>query len=89
VTKEQILNLRKTLRLTQVQFGQLFGAHAITVGRWESGEYQPNSHQIMLMENFKKSAQDKEVQDTLLDVLVGVGIVAALFLLLKAATKGK
>jgi DNA-binding transcriptional regulator YiaG len=89
VTREQILELRKKLGLTQAQFGKLFGAHPITVVRWESGEYQPNTHQIMLMENFEKSAQDKEVQKTLAGILIGAGVAAALFLLLKAAMKSK
>ena len=87
--KEEIADLRKKLGLTQAQFGQLFGAHPITITRWESGEYEPNAHQTMLLENFKKSAQDKEVQKTLVAILVGVGVAAALLLLLKAALKGK
>ena len=89
MTKEQIFKLRTALGLTQAQFGQLFGAHPITVGRWESGDYVPNAHQLMLMENFQKSARDKEVQEGLEKVLIGVGVAAALLLLLKAASKGK
>lgn len=89
MTKEEIFKLRSALGLTQAQFGQLFGAHPITVGRWESGEYQPNAHQLMLLENFQKSARDKEVREGLEQVLIGVGVAAALYLLLKAATKGK
>ena len=89
MTKEEILGLRKKLGLTQDQFGKLFGAHPITVVRWESGEYEPNSHQIMLMDNFKKSAKNKAVQDDLVKTLAVLGVAAALFLLLKAAMKGK
>ena len=81
--------MRKTLGLTQAQFGQLFGAHPVTVVRWESGEYRPNAHQLMLMENFENAARDREVQETIKNVLIGIGVVAALVLLLKAATKGK
>ena len=80
-----VKNLREDLHLNQAQFGQLFGVHPMTVSKWERGVLAPNDYQQSLMQEFKKSAQDKEVKDTLTGVLIGAGIAAAIFLLLKAA----
>lgn len=90
MTSTEIKSLRESLSLTQAQFGQLFGVHPITVMRWEKSEdNQPSDYQLALMDSFKKAAEDDEVKKTIGKVLIGVGIAAALFLLLKAALKGK
>lgn len=83
----EISILRRKLNLTQPEFGQLFGVHPMTVSKWERGLLPPNSYQQALMEEFEKSAKQKEVTATLGKVLVGAGIAAALYLLLKNSQK--
>ena len=81
----EIQSLRKRLRLNQPEFAQLFGVHPMTVSRWERGKLPPNAYQGALMTAFGEAARANEVGDTLKGVLVGVGIAAALFLLLSNA----
>ena len=42
---EDIATLRKTLKLTQVKFGELFGVTARKVSEWEHGKSQPTAEQ--------------------------------------------
>lgn len=84
---DQIKSLRAQLGLKQPEFGQLFGVHPITVSKWERGILEPNIYQQSLMDEFKKAAKSKEVKATLGKVLIGAGIAAALFLLLRSARK--
>ena len=81
----EIKTLRKRLNLSQAQFAQLFGIHSITIIRWESGDAVPTDYQNVLMERFEKTAENKEVRETIGKVLIGTGIVAALLLLLGTA----
>ncbi len=82
-----ISDLRRSLGLGQNEFGQLLGVHGMTVSRWERGEYPPSTHQVVLMDAFRKAAREREARETVGKVLVGAGIIAALLLLLKAAQK--
>ena len=75
--------LRKNLNLSQAQFGNLFGVHAMTVSKWERGVLIPTDYQKALMAEFIKASKEKEVRDTVGTVLIGAGIAAALYLLLK------
>lgn len=84
---ETVQNVRKRLNLTQAQFGQLFGIHPMTVSKWERGELSPSDYQKALMMEFAKAAKEKQVRNTLAGVLIGMGIAAALLLLLNAAKK--
>ena len=79
----KIAALRKKLGLSQSQFGNLFDVHPMTVSKWEREILQPSDYQLVLMSEFEKAAQVDEVKDTLSKVLIGAGIAAALFLLLK------
>ena len=83
MTKDSIADLRKRLGLNQMEFGNLFGVHPMTVSKWERGTLSPNHYQLALMQDFEQSAKSKEVRDTVGAVLVGAGIAAALYLLLK------
>ena len=38
----EIRHLRRTLGMTQVQFGAMFNRNAATIFRWENGIYQPD-----------------------------------------------
>ena len=83
MNQEAIADLRKRLGLNQMEFGNLFGVHPMTVSKWERGTLSPNNYQLALMQEFAKAARSKEVRDTIGAVLVGAGIAAALYLLLK------
>ncbi len=50
--KESLRNLRKRLRLSQAELGQLVGVHAMTVSKWERGVLEPNPYQLALLERF-------------------------------------
>ena len=82
----EILQLRTDLGLSQVQFGQLFGVHFMTVSKWERGVLVPNTYQLALMDQFRKTATAKKVeaQEQLGKILVGAGLIAALAWLLTA-----
>ncbi len=78
-----ICKLRHDLGLNQDKFGQLFGIHSMTVSKWERGILTPTPYQIAMMEAFKKAAKKKEIKNTLKNILVAAGVVAAVYLLLK------
>ena len=78
-----ITQLRKKLGLSQAQFGNLFGVHPMTVSKWERDILSPTDYQLALMMDFEKAAKKKVVKETIGAVLIGAGIAAALYLLLK------
>jgi putative transcriptional regulator len=73
--------------LSQVQFGQLLNAHFMTVSKWERGLIRPGAYQLALMDQFRKTADEKKAQEfeELKKLLVGAGIAAALAWLLATA----
>ncbi|MDH6170784.1 putative transcriptional regulator [Variovorax boronicumulans] len=79
-----ITSLRRALGLSQVEFGQLFGVHAMTVSKWERGLLSPTAYQLALMDQFQRTADQKkeQAQEQLKQLLVGAGVVAALVWLL-------
>lgn len=83
----QIRQVRERLGLSQPEFGQLVGAHWVTVSRWERDELVPTPYQAGLIQRFGEAAQDgkKKLGDQVKTTIVALGAVAALFLLLKAA----
>ncbi len=86
----RIRRLRRALRLNQAEFGQLLGAHAVTVSRWETpgSGYGPSAYQCALMQDFEKAAGARDMDQTLKNLLVGAGIATAIYFLLKAARGG-
>lgn len=54
MTPEKIKEIRKSLNMTQSQFGKLIGLEGdnidVTVRRWEAGDRQPSSVVIRLLE---------------------------------------
>jgi transcriptional regulator with XRE-family HTH domain len=84
-TAAAIADLRRRLHLSQALFGQLFGVHPMTVSKWERGQLTPNAYQIAMMDQYRLAAKQKAVPLQLEHVLLGAGIAAAIFLLLKAA----
>jgi transcriptional regulator with XRE-family HTH domain len=79
--------LRKELRLNQVEFAQLAGVHPITVSKWERKEAEPTAYQNVLFAQFLEGSRDKEVRETLKNVLIGAGIALAIALLLRHLLK--
>lgn len=87
---QRIKQLRKALKLTQVEFGQLLGAHSVTVSRWETAGSgaAPSAYQLALMQDFERAAHEQALDRTVKDLLVGAGLAAAIYFLLKAARGG-
>jgi putative transcriptional regulator len=87
-----IAKLRHELGLSQAQFAQLFGVHQMTVSKWERGRpplATPTPYQTALMNAFGVAARgsEAEVQQQLKNILIGAGVVAAIFFLLSLAKK--
>ena len=87
----RIRSIRDRLGLSQPEFGQLVGAHWVTVSRWERDELTPSPYQMGLIERFGEAAREgkKQLGDSVKAAIVTVGVVAALFLLLRAAFEEK
>ena len=83
-TDNPALRTRTALGLTQAEFAQLLGVHAMTVSKWERGDASPTPYQLNLFEQFIEGAkQDSEVKRTIKAVLIGFGVAVALALLLR------
>jgi transcriptional regulator with XRE-family HTH domain len=89
VTGSEIAEVRKSLGLSQVEFAQLFDAHHMTVSKWERGVLSPSPYQVALMHEFHKAAEAEraKVQQEVKNLLVGAGVIAAIFWLLTTAKK--
>ena len=84
MTSDEIVRLRRDLNLSQVEFAQLFGAHFMTVSKWENGHSVPSAYQDALMRQFQATARAKKAMaaEEVKKLLVGAGVVAALAWLL-------
>lgn len=86
IEPDEITGLRKSLKLTQQEFAQLFGVHQMTASKWERGELKPTGYQLALMTDFIQAVKnDSNVASLLSAMLVGSGITNALFMLLHRA----
>ncbi len=84
----EIQAIREKLRLTQAQFGQLLGVHSMTVSKWERGIAHPTAYQKALIQQFGVAAEKKKIQNQdISGLLVGLGIIAVLYLLLKESQR--
>jgi DNA-binding transcriptional regulator YiaG len=83
----EIRKMRVKLGLNQVEFAQLAGVHPITVSKWERNESVPTAYQNALFDQFREAARDKQVRETLKNILIGAGVALALAILLKHLTK--
>ncbi len=83
----RVREIRDRLGLSQAQFGQLLGSHWVTVSKWENGHVPLNPYQAGLIDRFGTAAEQGETDlgDAVKAALVTVGVVAAVYLLLKAA----
>jgi transcriptional regulator with XRE-family HTH domain len=84
-----IVQLRKDMGLSQADFARLFDAHFMTVSKWERGVSSPSAYQQGLMHQFRMAANTKkeQIQEQLQNLLIGAGVIAALFWLLSVAAK--
>ena len=53
MTKEEIIEIRKSLRLTQQAFAALLGTTVVSVSRWENGRTTPSRLYIREIRNLK------------------------------------
>ena len=49
LSKEEIVKLRKKLKVSQAAFAVLLNISTKTVQKWEQGEYQPNGSSLKLL----------------------------------------
>jgi DNA-binding transcriptional regulator YiaG len=82
--RQKIANLRKSLKLSQTEFGQLVGAHAMTISKWERGLLSPTAYQAALMEKFAVAAESRssDASVSVKRLLASSGAPAALVWLL-------
>lgn len=88
-TGARIRQVRERLGLSQPEFGQLVGAHWVTVSRWERDEVTPPPYQQGLVEKFGEAAGrgNPDLGEAVKAAIVTVGVIAAVFMLLQAAFK--
>ena len=86
MTPSEIRQLRNALHMTQAQFAQLLGVHSLTVSKWERGLLEPSPYHVALMRSFLKATQrSPDVGTFVAGLLIGAGVGAALYHLLRAA----
>ena len=56
ITAENIATLRKTMELTQVKFGELFGVTARKVSEWEHGKTMPAEYHVSILNELSKQS---------------------------------
>jgi len=77
-------NLRKSLELSQADFGKLLGVHEQTVSKWERNVLSPDPYRSILLEAASVSVRYDSTLGVKLKILLKYGEVAnAIFLLLK------
>jgi putative transcriptional regulator len=86
IEPSDITKLRRDLKLTQLEFAQLFGVHHMTASKWERGELKPSGYQLALMTEFRQGLKnDPNVANLLSAMLVGSSVTNALYMLLHRA----
>ena len=53
---ENIATLRKTMKLTQVKFAELFGVTARKVSEWEHGKTMPAEYYVSILNKLSKQS---------------------------------
>ena len=60
VTPDVVRALRKRLKLTQVQFGEIFGMTSKKVSAWEHGKAEPTEEQKQKIQSLLKENNEQE-----------------------------
>lgn len=92
LTPSAILDTRRRLGLSQDQFGQLVGAHWVTVSKWERGQLRPSPYQAGMILKFREAAKSEDADELgqrLGQLLVIGGALAVVFFLLKRTFESK
>lgn len=82
----QVHQVRELLGLTPAELGQLVGAQAGTVARWEKGIYHPPPFVRGLLQEFKRAKETVPELDVRTSLYLG-GAMQCLYELLDAARK--
>ena len=86
MTPEAMRAARVSLGVTQTEFANLLGVHALTVSKWERGLLRPTPYQEALIASFRRAADRKpDIGEVVAAALVGAGVGVALYYLLSAA----
>ena len=86
MTPAEIVELRRAMKLTQHQLGQLVGAHGVTVCQWEKGNRRPSPWREGLMVQIRRAHEisPEIARDTAYN-MVARGVYVALATLLVVA----
>ena len=84
LSRRAIQKIRKSVGLSQRQLAELLGVHPLTVSKWERGLLSPSPHQEDLLRSFGEAGKDENIGEIVSNLLITVGVAAALFALLKA-----
>ena len=60
VTPDVVHTLRKSLKLTQIQFGEIFGITSKKVSAWEHGKAEPTEEQKQKIQSLLKENNEQE-----------------------------
>ena len=60
ITPDVVRALRKSLKLTQIQFGEIFGITSKKVSAWEHGKAEPTEEQKQKIQSLLKENNEQE-----------------------------
>ena len=89
MTSEQVLELRRRLRLTQAVFAKLLNVDVRTAARWESGSTTPTgaAEAVMIAISTRLDAEPSEADEFIRFVVAALAIGGLTYLLLKLFEK--
>lgn len=85
-----VREIRRALRLSQVELGMILGVHFVTVSKWERDKLSPSSYQTALLYAMREAAKnDPDIGHRASVEIRAAGEIRALYLLLDAAFYGE
>ena len=78
LTRLDVRAVRVDLRLSQREFGDLLGAHNVTVSKWENGREKPSRHRAHIIAAMQTALENGPILD-LADSLDACGPAYALW----------
>lgn len=74
-----VRRIRRSLLLTQSQFADLLGVHAMTVSKWERGVIRPMPYQRLLLVALQRAVRRRsDVGEQIREALDNIGPIYAL-----------